>query len=104
MGNNDRQNTYSVLGHAEINAILKAERYIKDWRLDGFKMYVTLEPCDMCSIIIKETRLDKVIFFVENGNSNKNIVINKEQIDIKEYYEIYNEFKDNIVAFFKGKR
>jgi tRNA(adenine34) deaminase len=103
-GHNDRQNSYNVLGHAEINAIINAGKYIKDWRLDGYTMYVSLEPCEMCSYIIKESRLDKVLYFVNSENRNNNIVINKEQIDISKYWEIYNEFKDNIVDFFKEKR
>ena len=35
---NTRQKKYNVLGHAEINAIIKAEKKIKDWRLNGYKM------------------------------------------------------------------
>ena len=61
---NNRQNKYNVLGHAEVNAIVKAEKKIKDWRLDGYYMIVTLEPCNMCSMIIKECRLDKVYYFL----------------------------------------
>ena len=103
-GHNDRQNNYNVLGHAEINAIINAEKYIKDWRLDGYTMYVSLEPCEMCSYIIKESRIDKVYYFVSSDNINNNIVINKEQININQYKDIYEEFKGNIVEFFKGKR
>lgn len=61
---NNRQRNYNVLGHAEINCILKAEKKIKDWRLDGCTMYVTLEPCDMCRKIIECARIDKVYFLV----------------------------------------
>ena len=61
---NNRQRKCNVLGHAEINAILKAENKISDWRLDGYSMVVTLEPCNMCSVIIKESRLDKVYYFL----------------------------------------
>ena len=57
---NGRQNSYDVLGHAEIRCIRKASKKIKDWRLDSYKMIVTLEPCDMCSMIISKCRLDHI--------------------------------------------
>ena len=53
---------------------------------------------------IKESRIDKVYYFVSSDNINNNIVINKEQININQYKDIYEEFKGNIVEFFKGKR
>lgn len=62
---NDRQKRSNVLGHAEINAIVKAAKRQKDWRLDGYVLYVTLEPCDMCRAIIKESRIEKVYYLLE---------------------------------------
>lgn len=59
---NNRQSNYDVLGHAEILCIQKAEKEVKDWRLNGYSMVVTLEPCLMCDMIINESRLDKVYF------------------------------------------
>lgn len=103
-GHNDRQYSYNVLGHAEINAIINAEKKTKDWRLDGYTMYISLEPCKMCSIIIKESRLDKVYFFVERENKEEYLDINIEQIDNQKYIKEYTEFKRNIVDFFKNKR
>ena len=64
-GLNTRQSTGNVLGHAEINAILAAGDKLEDWRLDGYSIIVTLEPCEMCSCIIKESRLDKVYYFLQ---------------------------------------
>ena len=63
-GLNTRQSTGNVLGHAEVNAIQAAGNKLEDWRLDGYSMIVTLEPCEMCSCIIKESRLDKVYYFL----------------------------------------
>ena len=48
-GHNTRELKQSVLGHAEINAINKASKKIGSWRLEDCDMYVTLEPCSMCS-------------------------------------------------------
>ena len=65
---NSRQFKYNVLGHAEINCILKAERKLKDWRLDDCELYVTLEPCEMCNIIINEARINKVFYILDKNH------------------------------------
>jgi tRNA(adenine34) deaminase len=49
-------------GHAEILAIRKACKKIGDWRLNGYSIYVTLEPCLMCAGLIRLSRLEKVVF------------------------------------------
>lgn len=49
-------------GHAEVLVIQKACKKIKDWRLNGFSIYVTLEPCLMCLGIIQLSRLEKLVF------------------------------------------
>ena len=38
------------MAHAEIIAIDMASKVIGDWRLNGAEMYVTLEPCAMCTV------------------------------------------------------
>ena len=102
--NNDRQRKCYVLGHAEINAILKAEKKVRDWRLDGYSMVDTLEPCNMCSVIIKECRLDKVYYFLSKKNDDYSweININKEQIN--NYKEYTSKFKQLLTDFFNNKR
>lgn len=75
---NKRQRNYNVLGHAEIECILAAEKRIKDWRLDGYIMVVSLEPCDMCSMVISKSRLDKVYYLLSQKNEKINdFAINK---------------------------
>ena len=100
---NNRQGHYNVLGHAEINCILEAETKIKDWRLDGYYMVVTLEPCDMCSMVIKESRLDKVYYFLHRKNeSNENINIEKEELLTGENYK--EKFNELLSKFFDNMR
>lgn len=87
---NNRQKKHNLLGHAEINCILKAEKRIKDWRLDECEMYVTLSPCSMCETIIEESRLKKVHFLVKQPNyneKNSKIVQINDQNNQKEKYE-----------------
>ena len=59
---NLRQTRRIASAHAEMLAIEKACRKIKDWRLDGMDMYVTLEPCAMCAGAISISRIRKVYF------------------------------------------
>lgn len=66
---NSRRNDFNPLSHAEVKAIIKASKKLKDWRLNDCEMYVTLKPCHMCEEIIKESRLSKVYYYSENKKS-----------------------------------
>ncbi len=60
-GYNRRNTDKNTLAHAEITAINKASKKIGDWRLEDCTLYVTLEPCQMCSGAIVQARIPKVI-------------------------------------------
>ena len=60
-GYNRRTIDKNVLSHAEIIAIKKACKKMGDWRLEGWTMYVTLEPCPMCAGAIVQARIPKVV-------------------------------------------
>lgn len=62
VGSNRREEKKSVISHAEIEAIEKATKRLGDWRLDGCELYVTLEPCPMCTGAIINSRISTVIF------------------------------------------
>lgn len=59
---NEREKKQSSLAHAEILAIEKACKKINSWRLEDCVMYITLEPCCMCSGAIIQSRIKKVIY------------------------------------------
>ena len=59
---NDREETRSPLGHAEVRAIEIACRARGDWRLEDCTLYVTLEPCPMCSGVILNARVGQVVY------------------------------------------
>ena len=61
-GHNQRETKQSPIGHAEIIAINKASKKLKSWRLEGCDIYVTLEPCIMCSGAIIQSRIKKVYY------------------------------------------
>ena len=60
-GYNRRTIDRNTLAHAELQAIRKASKKMDDWRLEGCTMYVTLEPCQMCSGAIVQSRMDRVV-------------------------------------------
>ena len=60
-GYNRRTIDKNTLAHAELMAIKKASKKMGDWRLEDCTMYVTLEPCQMCSGAIVQTRMKKVV-------------------------------------------
>lgn len=59
-GYNRRMTDKNTLSHAELNAIRKASKKLGDWRLDDCEMFITLEPCQMCSGAIVQSRIRKV--------------------------------------------
>ena len=60
-GYNRRNTDKSTFSHAEIAAMKKAGKVIGDWRLEGCTLYVTLEPCQMCSGAIVQARIPEVV-------------------------------------------
>lgn len=59
---NRKEQTQSVLSHAEILAISSANSALKTWRLEECSMYVTLEPCLMCKGAIESARIANLIY------------------------------------------
>lgn len=67
-GYNKKEKNNIATEHAEIIAINKACKKIKNWRLNDCIMYITLEPCLMCAGAIIQSRIKKIVY----GASNKN--------------------------------
>lgn len=59
---NTREKDNDITSHAEIIALREAAKSIKNWRLDGCELYVTLEPCPMCAWAILQSRVKAVYF------------------------------------------
>ena len=61
-GYNKRELNNLALDHAEIIAIKKASKKLNSWRLEECSMYITLEPCIMCSGAIIQSRIKNVYY------------------------------------------
>ena len=61
-GHNLRETTQQAEKHAEMIAIAQANQVLDSWRLPEAELYVTLEPCPMCSGAIINSRIAKVYY------------------------------------------
>ena len=61
-GRNRREEHGDATAHAEVEAIREACQATGDWRLEGCTLYVTLEPCPMCTGAIINSRIPTVVF------------------------------------------
>jgi len=59
---NQREVLQDPTAHAEVLAITQAAAQLRTWRLEGAKLYVTLEPCPMCAGAIILARIAEVYF------------------------------------------
>ncbi|MBS4210768.1 tRNA adenosine(34) deaminase TadA [Bacillus sp. FJAT-50079] len=59
---NLRETEQNAIAHAELLAIDQACKKLGTWRLEGAELYVTLEPCPMCSGAILLSRIKKVVY------------------------------------------
>lgn len=104
-GYNQKEISQNSLMHAEIIAINKACKKLKSWRLNDCKMYVTLEPCNMCMGAIVESRISKIYYGIDNLKSHKlNMkIIGNNNIDM-EGGVLEKECKTLLDDFFKNMR
>ena len=81
-GYNRRTTDKNPLAHAELIAIKKASKKIGDWRLEDCTLYVTLEPCQMCSGAIVQARVKKVVVGCMNPKAGcAGSILNLLQVD-----------------------
>ena len=61
-GRNRREESGDATAHAEVEAIRQACAALGNWRLENCVLYVTLEPCPMCTGAIINSRIPTVVF------------------------------------------
>ena len=97
-GYNKKYKNNNPLDHAEIIAIKKACKVLKTTNLINCTMLVTLKPCSMCKELIKEVRLKKVYYILDND---------KKINDTTKYFKINDSeeyFNKELIGFFQDKR
>ena len=104
---NTREKKHKITGHAEINVIEKACKKKKTWHLNECELYTTLEPCKMCSEVIKQARIKKVYFAAKQEKKinlpNIELVQVKNVENSSEIIKIFSKIKENkqnIFSFF----
>ncbi|MCX7759821.1 MAG: nucleoside deaminase [Hydrogenothermaceae bacterium] len=107
---NQRITRNNAVYHAEILAIEKACKRLNSYRLDGCSIYITLEPCLMCSGAIIQARIKEVYF--GSKNEKEGAVITKYTVfddkkfphKPKYFYMPDDRFSQLLKEFFKTKR
>lgn len=61
-GHNHPVGAHDPTAHAEIQALRAAAAHLGNYRLDGCELFVTLEPCAMCSGAMLHARLKRVVY------------------------------------------
>ncbi len=110
-GYNRRNTDKNTLAHAEITAINKASKKLGDWRLEDCTLYVTLEPCQMCSGAIVQARIPKVVMGSMNPKAGcAGSIINildmpefNHQVEIEKDV-LHEECSTMLTDFFKSLR
>ena len=104
---NMREEKQDITAHAEILAIKQAQKRLSTSRLKGCELYVTLEPCPMCTWAILQSGIDTVYF--GSYNSQYGAILSNTQLvklshsKIKIYGGIEEEICDKILSEFFEK-
>ena len=103
---NLKEKKHNPLMHAEVIAINKVSKKLKRWRLDDCELYVTMEPCMMCTGAIIQSRIKKVYYSIENHDFGalKNISQDKKYNIVIDNTMGTNESLNMLKKFFEERR
>ena len=111
-GYNRREKDNDPTAHAEIMAIKEAAEVVGSWHLEDCELYVTLEPCPMCTGAIINSRIKKVVFGAyepKSGSCSCDSVANLFTLGYNHTPEVFGGICEKdcaklITEFFKEKR
>ena len=106
---NKREVSQDATAHAEILAIKKACKKLNDFRLLGAELYVSLEPCVMCTGAILNARIEKIYYgaSITNGSISCEELISRAELNHKTQVEggfLKEECSKLVSSYFKSKR
>ena len=98
--------------HAEMLAITQAAAKVGNWRLEGTTVFVTKEPCPMCSGALLMSRVKRVCYAVPDpkmgclgGATNLNDLARvNHHVELTLGGVLETECRDLLQAFFRAKR
>ena len=108
---NLREKEQDATLHAEIKAIRQANQHLGSWRLEDCELFVTLEPCPMCSGAMILARMKKVVFGAFDPKAGTagtfmNLLQDSRfnhQVEVEQGI-LEDECKEILQQFFKGLR
>lgn len=110
-GRNRREADADPTAHAEIVAIRAAARAAGRWRLDGYTLVVTLEPCTMCAGAVISSRLSRLVYGAADPRAGAagslwDVIRDQRLAPVPEVIGgvLASESQDVIRAFFSGLR
>ena len=110
-GHNQKEKKNNAILHAEIVTLTKAQKKLNDWHLNDCTLYVTLEPCLMCTGAIIQTRIKKVVFgaFDPKGGAIESALKVNEVKGINHRFESISKVLEKecsmiLKSYFKSKR
>ena len=110
-GHNQKEMKNDATLHAEIVALKKAYKKLDAWRLEDCELYVTLEPCMMCTGAIVHSRIKKVYFGADDPKAGTIVsianLLDMDKLNHKVEYEkgiLKEECSKILKDYFKGKR
>jgi tRNA(adenine34) deaminase len=104
--------THDPTAHAEMLAITQAAAKLGNWRLEGVTVFVTKEPCPMCSGAMLMSRVKRVCFAVPDpkmgclgGATNLNDLPRvNHHVELTSGGVLETECRELLQAFFRAKR
>ena len=97
--------------HAEVVALRAAASHVGNYRLSGATLYVTLEPCTMCSGAMVHARIERLVFAATEPKSG--VVCSRSRLLDEPWFNHHVEWEGGVLAeestarlqaFFKAKR
>jgi len=109
-GYNQMNKSLNSINHCEISLIFKACKKLNTKYLNNTSLFVSLEPCIMCSAAISEAHISKVYFGAyhefNNGLENFSITFNKNKFFLPDVYGGFYEKEslELLKKFFQKQR
>lgn len=99
---NKKYKDHDSTAHAEIIAIRKACKKLKTTHLDECTLYVTLEPCKMCTSAIEQSHIKTVVFCAKSPKYGNLLSNSNKKIQILEFEN--TNYINSLKSFFENKR